>query len=242
MVGPMAAPTEVTIEHRFAGPPGMGHGGHVAGLVGRRWPGGAQVTLRRPTPLGTALVLDETDPGRSTLAHGDDLVADAVPADLALEVPPPPSRDEAAAAEARSPSRYEGRGVHPTCFGCGLVRPDGDGLRIAAGPVADDGQVAAVWTPGADAAGPDGATDPQLVVAALDCPGAFAFIAAGERAGLLGRITFRLDTPVPIDEEHVVTGWRIGVDGKKLLAGTALFSPAGDVLAAARAVWFPFPG
>jgi hypothetical protein len=153
-------------------------------------------------------------------------------------------RGAAAAAEAGSPSHHEGRGVHPTCFGCGLARPDGDGLRFAAGPVpgAADGLVAAVWTPDGAATGPEGATDPACVVAALDCPGAFAFLAGGEPAGLLGRITVRLDGPVAPGVEHVVTGWRIGVDGRKLLAGTALFTVDGDLLAAARAVWFPWPG
>lgn len=234
----------VTIAARHAGPPGMGHGGYVAGIVGRRWPEGVEVTLRRPVPIETPLRRDETAADRTTLWHGADLIAEAVPAVLDLAVPPAPSRDAAAAAEPGSPSHHEGRGVHPTCFGCGLARPDGDGLRIAAGPVAgaDDGLVAAVWTPGPDAAGPDGATDPALVVAALDCPGAFAFLAGGEPAGLLGRITVRLDAPVPIDEELVVTGWRIGVDGRKMLAGTALHTTSGDLLAAARAVWFPWLG
>jgi hypothetical protein len=233
----------ITIAARHAGPPGMGHGGYVAGVVGRRWPTGVEVTLRRPVPIETPLRLDETEVDRSTLWHGEELIAEAVPAELDLAVPPAPSRAEAAAAELGSPSHHEGRGVHPTCFGCGLARPDGDGLRIAAGPVpGDDALVAAVWTPGPEVAGPDGATDPTIVVAALDCPGAFAFLAAGEPAGLLGRITVRLDAPVPAAEEHIVTGWRVGVDGKKLLAGTALLSAEGELLAAARAVWFPWPG
>jgi hypothetical protein len=38
----------VTIAARHAGPPGMGHGGYVAGVVGRRWREGVEVTLRRP--------------------------------------------------------------------------------------------------------------------------------------------------------------------------------------------------
>ncbi|QYG94923.1 hypothetical protein HC251_22480 [Iamia sp. SCSIO 61187] len=232
----------VTVESRYAGPPQMGHGGYVAGLLTGRWPGAVEVTLRRATPLDTPLRLDEQDPSRSSLWHGDDLVAEAVPTDLVLDVPRPPTRDEAAAAEAGSPAR-QGPGVHPTCFGCGLARTDGHGLRIAAGPVpgSDGDQVAAVWRPDPGAAGPDGWVDGRIVVAALDCPGAFAFIAAGEPAGLLGRITVRRDAPVPADQDLIVTGWRIGSDGRKLLAGTALFSTSGELLAAAKAVWFPFP-
>lgn len=235
-------PRLVTVEGRYAGPPQMGHGGYVAGIFTGRWPGAVEVTLRRPTPVDTPLRLDEQEPDRSTLWHGDDLVADAVPADLRLDVPPPPSREEAAGAEAASPAR-QGLGVHPTCFGCGLSRADDDGLRVAAGPVpgSEGDQVAAVWRPDAVHAKPDGSVDEQIVVAALDCPGAFAFIAAGEPAGLLGRITVQRYAPVPADEDLIVTGWRIGNDGRKLHAGTALFSPTGDLLAAAKEVWFTFP-
>jgi hypothetical protein len=79
-------------------------------------------------------------------------------------------------------------------------------------------------------------------VAALDCPGAFAFISDGRPAGLLGRIVFAQHHPVDAAATHVVTGWQIGIDGRKHLAGTALFAPDGTLLAAARATWFPFPG
>ena len=47
---------------------------------------------------------------------------------------------------------------------------------------------------------------------------------------------------MPAGTTHVVTGWQIGVDGRKHLAGTALFAPDGVLLAAAHATWFSFPG
>jgi hypothetical protein len=235
---------DVVVDHRFAGPPRMGHGGYVAGLFATGVGGAVQVTLRRPTPLDTPLVLARDDDGRGELRHGDELIAEAEPATLSLTVPTPPSAADAATAEPGSPSHRNGRGVHPTCFGCGVGRDPGDALRIAAGPVEVEGiaHVAAPWLPGPTFAGGDGNVTPQFVVAALDCPGAFAFIVDQEPAGLLGRIVFEQHHPVPADATHVVTGWQIGIDGRKLLAGTALFDPAGILLAAARATWFAFPG
>jgi hypothetical protein len=236
---------EIEIPRRFAGPPSMGHGGYVAGLFASRTTGPVQVTLRRPTPLDTPLDLVATGGARLELRHGDVVVAESEPVApmTDLVVPAPPSLEAARAAEPDSPARYNGRGVHPTCFGCGQER-DGDALRIAAGPVEVAGvpQVAGTWLPGAAFAGDDGTVDAQWVLAALDCPGAFAFIASGTRAGLLGRIVFEQHAPVPAAEEHVVTGWRIADEGRKLFAGTALFSSGGSLLAAARATWFQMGG
>ena len=237
------------VEGRYAGPPNMGHGGYVAGMlvdqVGGASAGPVEVTLRRPVPLDARLELVPGDDGKVELRREDELIAEAGPAPdpsviTALDVPPPPSLETAAAAAAGSPSLYDGgRGVHPTCFGCGNRRSDDEGLRVFAGPVPDGPrQVAGVWRPGTDERTSDG-----WVLAALDCPGAFAFIAEGTRAGLLGRIVFqRLDpAPVRADADHVVTGWQIGVDGRKMFAGTALFDTDGRCLAAAKATWFGFP-
>lgn len=240
---------ELTIPRRFAGPPSIAHGGYVAGHFAGRVAGhgtagdrAVQVTLRRPTPLDLPLRLSATADGRGELRHGDEVCADAVPASLDLAIPVPPGIDVAAAATDRSPSRFDGSGVHPTCFGCSILRDVDDGLRIAAGPVTVEGrnQVAAAWTPDpafADADA-DGRVDACHVVAALDCPGAFAFMVDGERPGLLGRITFELRGSVAVGETHVVTGWQIGRDGRKLFAGTAIHAADGTCLAAAEATWF----
>lgn len=235
---------QIEISSRFAGPPAMGHGGYVAGLLATRTPGAVQVTLRRPTPLDLPVELTDDGEGRWTLREGDgnsdEVIAQSEPSVLEIDVPPPPSVEQARAAEAGSPSFYDGRGVHPTCFGCGNLRDDGDGMRIFVGPTTVDGhnQVAAVWNPGDAFASPDGTVDAQWVLAALDCPGAFAFIATDTRAGLLGRIVFEQYQPVQAHTDHIVTGWQIGIDGRKLFAGTALFDADGTVLAAAKATWF----
>jgi hypothetical protein len=223
---------KIQIDRRFGGPPGIGHGGYVAGLFVERSEGPVQVTLRRPAPLERAIELQERPGGGWALQDGETLIA---------EVPPSPGIGAARAAEAGSPSMYGEAGVHPPCFGCSRLREPGEGLRIFAGPCALGEQegVAGVWDarPFADASG---RVAPQWIAAALDCPGAFAFIAAGERAGLLGRITLRIEGPVTLDEtgELVVTGWRIGREGRKLFAGTALFDGRGEVCGVARAVWF----
>ncbi len=220
----------------------MAHGGYVAGLLARRIDGAAQVTLRQPTPVGVELEIVECGGDRWELRNGDELLVGATPGDLDLKIPTPPTIETARVAEAGSPSRWEGRGVHPICFGCGLARDDVEGLQIAVGPVTVNGvaQVAAVWRPRIDHAGADGSVDPWWVVAALDCPGAMAYIAEGTSAGLLGRIVVEQFAPVAVDADHVVTGWQIGVDGRKLLAGTALAAADGTILAAAKATWFAY--
>ena len=230
---------DITIDGRFAGPPGIGHGGYVAGHFAPA-DGAMQVTLRRPAPLDVPLQLVTTPEGHRELLHGDDICADAVQDSLVLDVPSPPSMDAAGAAASGSPSYYNGSGVHPTCFGCSILREPDDGLRIAAGPLTVNGRrvVAAAWTPEATFAGSDDLVDARHVVAALDCPGAFAFMVDGERPGLLGRITYEIRGPVSVGQPHVVTGWQIDRDGRKLFAGTAIHSADGMCRAAARATWF----
>jgi hypothetical protein len=231
---------QIVIPARFAGPPNMGHGGYVAGLFAQRTEGPVQVTLRRPTPLDRPVELVDEGDDRWSLRSGDEIIAESEPSSLQIDVPPSPSVEEARAAEAGSPSFYDDRGVHPTCFGCGNLRGEGDGLRIFVGPIEVDGhrQVAGTWTPTGPFASDDGTVDVQWVLAALDCPGAFAFIADDTRAGLLGRIVFEQFAPVRADTAHVVTGWQAGEDGRKLFAGTALFDEDGTLLAAAKATWF----
>lgn len=224
------------------GPPGVGHGGYVAGLLARHIEGASQITLRLPTPPGVPLSMDDLGGGRWVLRDGDDVLVEAEPTTFELDVPPVPTVEAARVAEAGSPSRWDERGVHPICFGCSLSRDDDEGLEVAVGPLEVDGheEVAAVWRPPAHLAGPDGGIDTHWVLAALDCPGAMAYIARGTPAGLLlGRIAFEQTGRVEPDVDHVVTGWQIGHDGRKLLAGTALATADGTVLARSRQIWFP---
>jgi hypothetical protein len=236
---------------RFAGPRSMGHGGYVSGLLAEHLlganavgAGAVQVTLRRPTPFDLPLTLQGNGGSGVKLMCGDELLSEAERSELELTQPALPSIDASRAAESGSPSHYGGQGVHPSCFGCSSLRDEGDALRIFAGPCEVSGQrlVAATWSPRDPFVDPEGCVPTRYVLSALDCPGGFAFIAEGKRAGLLGRITFEQYRPVRAKIVHRVVGWQIGEDGKKMLAGTALIDPSGDLCAAAQATWFGMPG
>jgi hypothetical protein len=216
---------ELVVDPRFNGPPGSGNGGYTCGLVARLLDGPAEVTLRRPPPLGRPLRVESAD-GRVEVRDGDELVAEAVPAHVDLDVPEPVSVADAEAASRGYPG-FE-RHAFPTCFVCGPERAPGDGLRIFASPL--DGIVAAPWTPVE--------TGPELVWAVLDCPGAYALEWEGRSEILLGRLHGRVDRVPARGERCVVVGWPLGWEGRKGYAGTAVFSDdRGDLLARARATW-----
>jgi hypothetical protein len=217
---------ELVIDSRFNGPAGSANGGYTCGLVADFLGGSAEVTLRRPPPLGRTLVV-EHDEARVVVRDGDAFVAEAVQAEIDLPIPePPPTFDEATQAS----SRYPGFEEHafPTCFVCGPDRGVGDGLRIFAGPVRD-GLVASPWTPTE--------VDRHIVWAALDCPGAIAVGFPDRGETLLGRFAARVDELPEVGERCVVVGWPLGEEGRKLYAGTALYGGGGRPLARARATW-----
>jgi hypothetical protein len=217
---------ELVVDPRFNGPQGSGNGGYTCGLVAGILGGAAEVTLRRPPPLGRPLRV-ESGNGRAEVFDGEALVAEAVPAQVDLDLPEPVSVAEAQTAARRYPG-FE-RHAFPTCFVCGPERAEGDGLRIFAGRVEGRDVFAAPWTP-AEAA-------PELVWAALDCPGAIAVGFPDRGETVLGRLAARIDRLPAPGEPHVVVAWPLGEDGRKLYAGTALFSADGEPLARARAVW-----
>jgi hypothetical protein len=113
------------------------------------------------------------------------------------------------------------------CFVCG-TREDGLDLRV--GPVSGREPLHA-----SPIALPEALT--ELVWAAIDCPGAYAVGAEGRGDIVLGRMTARIERIPEADEPCVVTSWPVGEDGRKLFAGTALFSEDGELLALARQTW-----
>ena len=130
-----------------------------------------------------------------------------------------------------------------TCFGCGNQRSDNDGLRIFPGPVAGQDMVAATWRPDPSLAGADGGIGPEIIWAAIDCPGSFA-VMPGMRAGfpagsrvMLGRSVAEVADRVEPARPCVIMGWPLGAEGRKLYAGVALFSNQGTLLAATRQTW-----
>ena len=221
----LTAVDELVIAPRFNGPADSGNGGYTCGLVAGLVDGSAEVTLRRPPPLGRPLAVEQ-DGGRVVLRAGEEVVAEAVPTEVELEVPAPPTFEQASEAS----SRYPGFEEHafPTCFVCGPERAAGDGLRIFAGPLGN-GLFAGPWTPTE--------VDRAIVWAALDCPGAIAVGFPDRGETLLGRFAVRIDELPSVGERCIVVAWPLGEEGRKLYAGTALYGEDGRPLARARATW-----
>jgi hypothetical protein len=206
----------------FNGPPGSANGGYACGLFSEALGGGFEVTLMRPPPLDTQLEIVGDE-----LRDGDTVVARARRAMLPPDVPEPVSLAEAEVAS----KRYAGFEHHayPTCFTCGPAREDG--LGIYAGRVEGrEGLVAAPWTPAPD-------VRPEIVWAALDCPSGWAVDDFQREGVLLGTMAAAIRTLPEPGVAHVVVGWRIGEEGRKRFAGSALYSASGDVLAHARSTW-----
>ena len=214
------------IDRRFRGPLTSANGGYAAGLLASFLDAPAvEVTLRLPPPLERALDVRRTGE-RVLLLDGDDVVAEAQPADLALD---PPQVTDAEAEAGRQRHVRLGNEVFWECFSCG-VRTGGDGLEIHAGRVPGrDGVHASPWQ--ADE------VSPAVVWAAIDCVGAYAVGAPGRGDSVLGRMTTRIDRLPREGERCVVVGWPLGEEGRKLFAGTALLGESGEAVAVAEQVW-----
>jgi hypothetical protein len=215
---------ELVIDRKFRGPAESANGGYTCGLLASFMHGPAEVTLRVPPPLERPL--DVATDGALELRDGKEVVAEASPVELELEVPDPISFEEAAAAALPDGDRDS---VFPECFVCGWARADG--LRIYPGPVQGRELVAATWAPTAEV------ISSEFVWAALDCPGAYA-VEFGRRGNpVLGRLVARVEHLPHPGERCVVMGWPLGEDGRKLYAGTAVVGEDGRTLGAARATW-----
>ncbi len=222
------------ISAQFHGPPDSGNGGYVCGCLARFIHGPAAVRLKAPPPLEKTLRVEKdgevvrlTDRGRA--------VAEARPAVLDLEVPTPPSPDEALAAS----RAYRGFARHwfPSCFVCGPERAEERGLRIFAGPLPGRDMVAAPWIPHAALADRDGRVGSEFLWAALDCPGAFTFPEPEQGVVLLGEMAAMVKTSVYAATPCMVIGWPLGQEGRKHFSATALFNAEGDCCGMARATW-----
>jgi hypothetical protein len=235
----------LVIPARFCGPPDSGNGGYVCGRIAAYIDSPVTVTLRRPPPLATPMTVERDGDGSVRIHHGPALIAEATSAPGS---PEPGTEDAVSMAEARTAagrSRYYADPVFPCCFVCGPGREPGDGLRIFPGPVAGRRLWAAPWTPDPSVTGADGRVRPEVVWAALDCPSG---IAAGEAADLapdtailLGQMTASVAALPAAGDQCRVIAWPGGRDGRKLLAGSALLGPGGQVLAAASSVWITVP-
>jgi hypothetical protein len=217
----------ISFDSRFRGPLTSANGGYACGSLAAFVPSDAvEVTLRLPPPLERQLAV-EVEGDTARLLDGDALVAEARPGIVEGDVPEPVGLEDAVAASRRH-VRVGGE-VFSECFVCG-VRDSGEGLGIYAGAVAGREPLhAAPWT----------ATEPspEVVWAAIDCPGAYAVGAVGRGEVVLGRMTGRVVRVPAAGERCVVLAWPEGEDGRKLYAGTALITAGGELVAHARQVW-----
>ena len=224
----MLAP--LTIARRFRGPRTSANGGYAraARPGGVGWtPAGVEVTLRLPPPLERPLAVDA---GRRARAAARRRGARRRGARRR-------SRGHAAcAADVRG-----GGGGGPRAGGLGRPgvrrvlrlrhaargrRPrDPRGARAGR----DDGLVATTWV----------AQDvrPEIVWAAIDCPGAYALRGDGRGEPLLARMTARIDRLPAEGERCVVGGWPLDDDGRKRHAATALYGEDGAAVAVSRQLW-----
>jgi hypothetical protein len=231
---------KIVIAQQFCGPPNSGNGGYVCGVLAKDFDGAATSVLRARVPLDIHLDLRLEDGAMQLTDAQGVLVGKADPADRAL-LPTPPEPPSMRAARAAG-ARYLGldQRIHPICFTCGPERAEGDGLRVFPGQIegAPDGHVACVWTPHMDFADPMGLAPTEVIWAALDCPGFFAWVAKeGRHGALLGTMTGEVLRRPAVGQEYIVMAWPLERKGRKETAGVALFTMSGELLARGHQVW-----
>jgi hypothetical protein len=229
---------EVVIPARFNGPPGSGHGGYSAGLAASVVDGPAEVSLRRPPPLGRAMTLRALDDGGAQLLDGDDVVAIARPVEpLGIELPGAVGLD--AAAEAAERFAWRGRHPFPTCYACGPDRQPGDGLFQLLGAVEGRADTfASPFVTPAELADDEGNLTDLGLWASLDCPTGAAILARPiEAASVLASLTVRRLGTVRAGERHVVVAKFLAEDGRKRRTMAALYDAEGTALGLSSALW-----
>jgi hypothetical protein len=234
----------VSIDPRFCGPPEIGNGGYVAGLLARRITGPAAVSLRAPAPLAEPLAIRRAAAGRLGLYRGDTLLASAEPEGVSIEAPPAPDAGETL----RRAGSCRAFQTHPFpgCFVCGPERAPGDGLRIFPGPVPGTDRVAAPWLPAPELGDEAGHVRTEFVWAALDSPSSFPLLEdeASRRLEpmVLGKLAVEIAGPVVAGEPHSVVAWPLSLEGRRGVAGVALYRESGDAVALGRATWVSLAG
>ena len=125
----------IVIDKRFQGPPNSGNGGYVCGVVAGHIDGSAEITLRAPPPLDRPLDVVIGADGAVELREKETLLATGRRAG-SLDVGSIPAVTFPEAEEAVGRTTLNER-THPLpmCFGCGIARVHGDGLRIIPGPL-----------------------------------------------------------------------------------------------------------
>jgi hypothetical protein len=97
--------------------------------------------------------------------------------------------------------------------------------------------VATTWIPDPSLGDENGKVKKEFIWASLDCPGAWAIFAEKIRVVVLGKLAARMLTPVKVRDRCTVIGWKISEQGRKVIAGTAVFTETGQLCAKAMATW-----
>lgn len=232
----------VSIDPHYHGPPGSGNGGYTCGLAATLLTDDrATVRLHRPPPLGVPLDVRRSE-GRVELAEGDRVVATALPWAGPDETAVAPEADHVdAAIAAFDVAAYEAHHPFPTCFTCGPQRTEGDGLRIFPAPIERSATVVWRWRSATAHADGDGRVRPEVLWAALDCPGGMAWMHGGAQSEpgplVLGQLSVAIFRRPTIAEELVVSGWQDGSTGRRRHAGTAAWTRDGELIAQGAATW-----
>jgi hypothetical protein len=223
----------ITVDPRFRGPSESGNGGFVSGLLAGRagaTVGGsaAVITLRQPPPLRTPLAVVSDGDGGFRLMDGQTMVAEAARSRLDVDLVPAVDADQARTAM----GTFAGLDKHPfpECFVCGPDREPGDGLRLFPGRLGD-GRTACVWT-----VTEEFADRPELVWAALDCPGGWSAEIEG-RPMVLGRMTALVAALPSAGEECIVMGRLLGAEGRKTWTTSTVYGSDGREIGRAHATW-----
>jgi hypothetical protein len=226
---------ELVIDGRYEGIPGVSLGGYVAGVAAKEIGPSVAVTLSKPVPPGSTVILERNE-SQVLLRVDGEVAATAVPSQLETTAPASVSTDVAI----RSSASYLGFTHHlfPNCFTCGPDRSSGEGLRIFPGPVEGRKVVAALWHPPPSVWRSDGTVASEFLWAALDCPAIWGHILHGgahaDDRAVSGRLALHQHAPVRGDAASIVVGWPIERQGRKIMAGAGIFSESGRLLVEAR--------
>jgi len=231
----MSSDHRIVIAKRFCGPPDSGNGGYSSGLLAKTLSQNAECTLRKPIPLERNLRI-EPRPDGAVLLDNREVIIECRAASVKVEAPVPITMSQAQEAAKNSPAMRDH--PFPTCFTCGPLRANGDGLRIFPGRVEGHKDLwAAPWTPDHSLTNDNGEVAPEFIWAAMDCPTGFAggFPWAGTL--VTGRLAITKMRPVSAEKPHVIISWPLGWEGRKSHAAAALYSAGGELCVQARATW-----
>ena len=230
--------SQIEIPGRFCGPINSANGGYTCGILANAIEGPAEVTLRHPPPINRPLEIRQTAENLFVLYDQSKVIAEAKPSELELV---PPGTPDIVTAELSNVKEEDITDHYfPECFVCGPKRRPGDGLRIFPGPVEGADYLAAIWIPDNSLADEKGYIRNEIIWSALDCPSGWAIIFEKMRYIMLGRLEAEIYPRVKPDNKFIVIGWKLSEEGRKIYAGTAIFSAEGQLCAKGKATWIEF--